>query len=179
MVPANQYEPLVGWVTSPNTWFSEKGSSRLGPQVAPEGIVEAAAELVSAEARDRGVLLEIRIRPPLLTIHADSDRILQALLNLLKNSLKFTNRGGRVTLRVEQGESEVLFSVEDTGVGIEAADLSHAFERYWQKPRRGETGTGLGLAIVEGIVGAHAGQIRVQSTPGKGSGFSFTIPSDD
>ncbi|MEA2724752.1 MAG: hypothetical protein QOH59_2523, partial [Gemmatimonadales bacterium] len=126
-------------------------------QVTPEGIVEAAAELVAAEARERGVLLELRIPRALRAIYADSDRVLQALVNLLKNSLKFTSRGGRITLRAEQLESGILFSVEDTGAGIEAADLPHIFERYWQKQRGGEAGTGLGLAIVRGIVDAHSG----------------------
>jgi signal transduction histidine kinase len=70
--------------------------------------------------------------------------------------------------------------VQDTGPGIAADDLPHVFDRYWQKRRAGgKRGTGLGLAIVRGIVEAHGGTIDVESTPGVGSEFSFTIPSSN
>jgi signal transduction histidine kinase len=72
----------------------------------------------------------------------------------------------------------VRFAVKDNGVGIAADDLPHVFDRYWQKRRSGgEPGVGLGLAIVRGIVDAHGGHLAVESAPGEGSQFSFTIPT--
>jgi signal transduction histidine kinase len=110
-------------------------------------------------------------------VRADGDRVLQALANLMNNALKFTEPGGRITLRGNPQSGAVCFSVEDTGVGIRAEDLPHIFDRYWHKHRGSEGGRGLGLAIVKGIVNAHGGRVDVKSIPGKGSRFSFAIPT--
>jgi signal transduction histidine kinase len=125
------------------------------------------------------VALALQVPPGLPTVRADPERLLQALGNLVANALKFARDGGRITLRAEQRPTGVRLSVQDTGAGIAADDLPHVFDRYWQKRRAGggKRGTGLGLAIVRGIVEAHGGTVDVESTPGEGSEFSFTIPA--
>ena len=145
---------------------------------APCDLLAQASDMFAATARQRGVVFETQATPNLQPVRADAERVVQGLANLLTNSLKFTARGGHITLRAEPDPSGVRFAVEDTGVGIAADDLPHVFDRFWQKHREGgERGTGLGLAIVRGIVDAHGGQIRVESTPGQGSRFSFTLPT--
>lgn len=145
---------------------------------APGAILAEVAEIFAAPAKQRGLTLETQTEPDLPAIRADADRVHQALSNLITNAFKFTDAGGRITLRAEQGLDTVRFVVKDTGVGISADDLPHVFARYWQKRRSGgEPGVGLGLAIVRGIVDAHGGHLAVDSAPGRGSRFSFTIPT--
>jgi signal transduction histidine kinase len=157
----------------------EAGHLALEAQVEdPAAILARVADLFAAAAHDAGVALELREVRDLPTIRADADRVIQALGNLVTNALKFTDRGGRVTLSAERDMGSVRFAVEDTGAGIPAEELSHVFDRFWQR-RRGATrrGTGLGLPIVRGIVEAHGGELSVQSMPDSGSRFSFTIPA--
>jgi signal transduction histidine kinase len=145
---------------------------------APDAILAEAAEIFAAAAQQRGLTLETETEPDLPAIRADAGRVHQALGNLIMNAFKFTDAGGRITLRSEHDLGSVRFAVKDTGLGIAADDLPHVFDRYWQKRRSGgEPGVGLGLAIVRGIVDAHGGHLAVESAPGKGSQFSFTIPT--
>src|SRR5690606_40475472 len=102
------------------------------------------------------------------TVAADHDRILQVFSNLIDNAIKFTPRGGRVTVRAEGGDHEVVFSISDTGPGIPQEQLAHLFEPFWQAKRARRAGAGLGLAIARGIVEAHGGWIRVESETGRG-----------
>jgi PAS domain S-box-containing protein len=156
----------------------EAGRLAIEPRVeSPADILAQIGEMFSASARDRGVTLATRAAPDLPVVHVDLERVLQGLANLTTNALKFTDRGGRITVHAERDPRGVRFAVDDTGVGIAPADLPHVFDHYWQKHSRGEKGTGLGLAIVRGIVEAHGGQLGVESTPGQGSRFSFTVPS--
>jgi signal transduction histidine kinase len=124
------------------------------------------------------VSLEYRLDPGAAVpdIWVDSDRLLQVFENLIGNAIKFTPPGGRVTVGATAREQDVLFRVADTGMGIEADDLSHVFDRFWQAPGAKRRGAGLGLAIVKGIVEAHGGDVWVESKPGQGSTFFFTIP---
>ena len=145
---------------------------------APGAILAEAAEMFAAAAQQRGLMLETQTEPDLPAIRADAGRVHQALGNLIMNAFKFTDTGGRITLRSEHAPGSVRFAVTDTGVGIAADDLPHVFDRYWQKRRSGgEPGVGLGLAIVRGIVDAHGGHLAVESAPGRGTQFSFTIPT--
>ena len=111
----------------------------------------------------------------------DLTRLRQLMLNLVTNAIKYTPRGGRVTISLTRGEEVVTLTVEDTGIGIAAADLPYVFERFWRADRvrsraseRG--GFGLGLAICQWIAQAHGGQLSVVSRLGRGSAFSVTLP---
>jgi two-component system phosphate regulon sensor histidine kinase PhoR len=114
--------------------------------------------------------LEASISPPLLE---------QAVINLIDNAVKYSERGDRVEVRAEAGEDEVVISVSDRGCGIEREHLPRLFERFYRADKarsRKLGGTGLGLAIVKHIIQAHHGSITVESTPGEGSTFSVHLP---
>jgi signal transduction histidine kinase len=110
--------------------------------------------------------------PPVM---ADRDRILQLFSNLAGNAVKFTPRGGCVTLGAVAAGDRVLFSVTDSGVGMTEEQVEHAFDRFWQAGQGDRRGVGLGLSIARGIVNAHAGTLTVESSPGAGSVFRFTL----
>lgn len=137
------------------------------------------------EAREAAQLrgtqtLELVYDPELssLRVRCDKKRILQVLGNLLGNAIRYTPDNGRIILRVAQQDSELLFIVEDTGCGIAAAELPHIFEQYWQAGHNEQRkdGVGLGLFISKALVEMHGGRIWVESTPGQGSRFYFTLP---
>ena len=109
-------------------------------------------------------------------VNADPHRVQQVLSNLIGNAIKFTPRGGRITMRGERLANEVRLAVTDTGPGIPAEQLPHVFGQYWQGSRADRRGIGLGLAIAKGIVEGHDGRIWVESTVGEGSSFYFTLP---
>jgi PAS domain S-box-containing protein len=121
--------------------------------------------------------LELLLEAPrdLPDVFGDPDRLLQIFENLIGNAIKFTKPGGRITVKAAPGQGEVLFSVADTGSGLSAEDLPHVFDRFWQR-KAGHKGAGLGLPIAKSIVEAHGGRIGVDSSPGCGSTFWFTIP---
>jgi signal transduction histidine kinase len=112
-----------------------------------------------------------------LRVSGDEERLVQVLANLLGNALRFTERGGQVTLGARRNGNEVEIHVRDSGAGIPASELGRIFERYWTVRRNApKGGTGLGLAIARGIVEAHGGRLWAESTPGVGSTFRFTVP---
>jgi signal transduction histidine kinase len=113
-----------------------------------------------------------------LPLVCDARRLGQALGNLVANAIKFTPPGGKVTVGAAPSGPEIRFSVTDTGPGNSEAGRAHVFERYWRGRQRDLTkGLGLGLFIAKGIVLAHGGTIQVASVLGKGSTFSFSIPT--
>ena len=122
--------------------------------------------------------LELLLEAPreLPEVFADRDRLLQIFENLIGNAIKFTRPGGRITVGATPRQDEVLFSVADTGSGLSAEELPHVFDRFWQR-KAGRNGAGLGLPIAKSIVEAHGGRIGVESSPGRGSTFWFTIPA--
>jgi signal transduction histidine kinase len=117
-----------------------------------------------------------RLDDDLPVLLGDQHRLQQVLSNLLGNAVRFTPHGGEVVLAVRYSEAAVRFSVKDTGPGVAADDVPRLFERYWQAPRLLRAGSGLGLYIAKGIVDAHGGEIGVESEPGKGAEFWFTVP---
>jgi signal transduction histidine kinase len=139
----------------------------------PESIVRESVELVQPVAQERGITLEARPAANLREISCDRDRLMQVLGNLLGNALEFTPEGGQVVVRTAADSGGVRFEVEDTGPGIKAEDLPHLFERYW---KAGSRGTGLGLFIAQSVVRGHGGRIEVESRPGVGARFYFTVP---
>jgi signal transduction histidine kinase len=139
-------------------------------------IVREADEMCRHEAKERGVQLHTAMPELEQLVHADGGRVLQAVVNLIGNALKFTGAGGRVTVSARRTGNVVVFCVTDTGPGIPEEDQAHLFDAFWQARNGDRRGVGLGLAIAKGIVEAHGGRIWVESKPGKGSTFSFTLP---
>ncbi len=134
--------------------------------------VSDAFELVT---RNQGITLTT-LPAPDVRVSCDAARIAQVLANLVGNALKFTPKGGAITISATPRDEEIVFSVRDTGVGIEPSAAAHVFDRYWQKSEDAARGTGLGLFIVKGIVESHGGRVWVESKPGEGSDFRFTLP---
>lgn len=123
--------------------------------------------------------IDLAIETPELdaAVRADPVRVSQIVGNLLGNAVKFVPEHGRVVLRALRDGPNVVFQVEDSGPGIPPADVEHLFDKFW-RARKGDTrGVGLGLTIAKGLVEAHGGKIWVESAPGRGSTFSFTLPA--
>jgi PAS domain S-box-containing protein len=155
-------------------------SGRFSVVPAPCEIAPLLAEAVASclpAAGEKGVLLEREPFPEGAPVPCDRERVLQVLGNLLGNAVKFCSPGDRVTLRAALEGPELHVQVEDTGPGIAEADLAHVFEPYWSANGQERRGTGLGLFISKGIVAAHRGRIWVQSAPGRGTVFHFTLPA--
>jgi len=154
-------------------------AGRLWIQPAPADPEELLREAVDAHcqvAAAKSITLEATTGGPLPSVLADRERIGQVFSNLIGNALKFTPRGGRVSVRGWRVGTEVRFAVEDTGPGIAGEDQAHVFDRFWQAKNASRLGTGLGLSIAKAIVEGHGGSIRVESAPGQGSRFEFSVP---
>ncbi|MEJ2695576.1 MAG: ATP-binding protein, partial [Candidatus Sulfobium sp.] len=116
-----------------------------------------------------------------LEICGDTFLLDQAFSNLVENSIKYTPRGGKVTITTQEKEGKALITVSDTGIGIPEEDIPHLFERFYRVDKersRRAGGTGLGLSITQWIIKAHKGTITVRSTPGSGSDFIVSLPKD-
>jgi PAS domain S-box-containing protein len=154
----------------------------LSLELAEEAIPPLLQEIVNSFAlatSEKDLQLRYEVRGAVPHIRVDRARIQQLLTNLIGNAIKFTPPGGRIIVRLEPRPGELLFSVEDTGVGIAAEDIGRVFDRFWQAGKTKRAGAGLGLAICKAVVQAHSGRIWVESREGKGSTFSFTLPADD
>jgi PAS domain S-box-containing protein len=143
-------------------------------------LLVAAAEVVRPAAEGKGVHLVIDVDADIGATMADADRIQQVVWNLLTNAVRFTPRGGRVTITAERANSGITISVRDTGAGIAAEHLAHVFERFKQvdsSTTRAHGGLGLGLSIVRHLVEAHGGVAEVHSAGlGEGAEFTVTLP---
>jgi len=144
--------------------------------VSPAALLEETEELFRAQAAVAAVTMKYEADPDLPPVRADHHRILQVFSNLIGNSMKFTPEGGCITVRAKLAGEEVLFSTSDTGPGIAKEHLGDIFSPYWQAKRAERLGAGLGLPIAKGIVEAHGGRIWVESEPGRGTDFFFTLP---
>ena len=143
----------------------------------PRALVRAVMAELAPMAVVKGLTLTATVAEDLPRVRCDIARIEQVIANLIGNALKFTPKGGRVTVGVERvGGTRLRFSVTDTGQGMTREELSHAFDRFWQAKASSRGTAGLGLAICRGIVGAHGGEIVVASEPGAGSTVSFPLP---
>ena len=143
--------------------------------------VESAAHQHDAAAARRGVHLSVELPPAPIRIRHDPPRIGQVVANLVGNAVKFTPRGGSVRVAVEPTADGARIDVADTGVGIDAAELPHIFERFYRGSRANEargSGSGLGLAIVRSIVDMHGGTVQVESGSEVGSRFRVYLPRD-
>ncbi|MGH7509125.1 MAG: ATP-binding protein [Gemmatimonadales bacterium] len=153
-------------------------------------VLGVAQGMFAPVAREQNLELVVETTTDLPLVDADPSRLLQVLSNLLSNAVKFTPAGGRVVLSARVAGIEpagslgpaaldggVRFAVSDTGPGMAPDDLAHVFDWFWQSPRGGRSGAGLGLAIAKGLIEAHRGSLEVESAPGRGSTFWFTVPA--
>jgi signal transduction histidine kinase len=136
-------------------------------------IVQEVGQLVTPQAQELGVALDVIVPSADCVIDCDRDRLMQILGNLLGNALKFTPDGGRISLRALERPDAVRFEVEDSGTGIRPEHLPYIFERFRSFDSRG---TGLGLFIARTLVAAHSGALSVRSRLGHGATFWFEIP---
>ncbi len=143
-------------------------------------VVEKVTKTVSPLAEKKNLAMEIKIGPKVGLINSDRRRVEQILLNLLSNAIKFSEQGC-IGIECLQKENQVFFFVKDTGIGIKKADINKLFKPFRQVDTgitRRHEGTGLGLSICKRLVDMMGGNIWVESEPGKGSIFSFTLPLD-
>jgi signal transduction histidine kinase len=143
---------------------------------------KVAGEVISysrQKANDRSVALTFDIRPDIPYVQADEEKISWAILQLVENAIKFTPKGGKVTLIIQpETDTLVMISVSDTGIGIAPEKMDEIFEPFHQldaSANRHYGGTGLGLALVKEIVSAHGSIIEVKSEQGKGTTFAFPL----
>lgn len=142
-------------------------------------LISDALESFSGVAQQQGIRLEGSAAPGIDPVTMDVGRMGRVLNNLLSNALHHTPDGGCITLRADPDGRQIRVSLIDNGNGIAPEDMPYIFDRFYRGDKsrsRATGGAGLGLAITKGIVEAHGGQIGVQSEPGKGTTFSFTLP---
>jgi signal transduction histidine kinase len=142
-------------------------------------LVETVAASLDQLAAERDIQLEVQI-PHRVELLGDEARLIQVVMNLLDNAIRYTNPDGQVRVSVEQSTEEARLIVRDTGIGIAPEHLPHIFERFYRAdPLRRETGgssSGLGLSIVEWIIHAHNGSVGVSSQVGQGTCFTVHLP---
>jgi PAS domain S-box-containing protein len=156
-------------------------SGRLTIEPRPEDVIAVVCDAVEM-LRPLAKSSSLRLRPvfdeALPRVLVDPGRIQQVLSNLIGNAIKFTPSGGSITVRAEHVPEGVRIAITDTGPGIPTEQLPHVFGRFWQGKRTDRRGLGLGLVIAKAIVEAHGGRIWVESQPGVGSTFFFTVPAE-
>lgn len=150
--------------------------------VSLSSVARQAVSMLQTTAREKGVGLEMAVDSRVPLVHADPDRVMQVLVNLVDNAIKFTPANGSVMVKacmVEADPAFVYVSVADTGRGISPEARALVFERMYQDPNSTDNsrkGLGLGLYIARELIRLHGGRIWVESQPGHGSVFTFTIP---
>jgi cell cycle sensor histidine kinase DivJ len=158
----------------------ETGNFEIMPEpFAPEHVIGEGCDMLALKARDAGIELAVRLPKKLPRVVADKRALSQIMLNLLANAIKFSNRGGRVTVSARAQGAAIVVSVEDNGVGIGAEDLPRVGDPFFQARSsydRRHDGTGLGLSIVKGLLALHGGHIEIISRLGEGTRVTFHLP---
>jgi signal transduction histidine kinase len=129
-------------------------------------------------AQNKSQSLQSDLTPDILPVYVDSAKFERVIGNLIANAINYTAKGGTITLSTNGNENMTRFTIEDSGQGIDPADLPHIFERFYRtdRARDSASGSGLGLAIVKELVEAHNGTISVESVIDKGTRFMITLP---
>jgi signal transduction histidine kinase len=157
----------------------EAGKMELEPgRVAVEPLIDGSVTMIRERAAKHGIAIAVTVDAGVGEIDADERKLRQVLFNLLSNAVKFTPDRGRIDVGAVRVNGEVRVSVKDTGVGIALADQGRIFEKFVQAEsgRRQEASTGLGLALAKSLVELHGGRLWVESVPGAGSTFIFSVP---
>ncbi len=170
------------WITQNLLDLSRLDSGFANLEVATHDAGEmllAAAGAFRQGALDRGIALHVQTPEPPLAVRCDRARMEIALSNLFDNALKYTPAGGHISVGAASGNAAgtVTLWVENSGAGIDPADLPHIFERFYRGKGDGAHGSGLGLALVKSVVQAHGGQVEVQNDPGQGCRFVIDLPA--
>jgi cell cycle sensor histidine kinase DivJ len=160
----------------------ESGNFEITPEpFAPAPAIRSCCDILALKAQEAGVALTTRIASDLPEIVADRRAVNQILLNLVSNAIKFTPRGGSVSVSALRDGAKLVVAVEDTGVGIGEADLARVGEAFFQARGaydRRHDGTGLGLSIVKGFVRLHGGDMNISSRLGSGTRVTVRLPVD-
>ena len=141
-------------------------------------IAQSVKEGYDPKAIERNVTLRIEPRPDLSQVSGDPKSLERALMSLVDNAIKFSPKGGDVTIRFDEKGEDVFVSVEDHGIGIEEENMKHIFDRFYHLERHGDDlfgGIGIGLSITNQVIKQHQGKLEVESTAGKGSTFTLTL----
>ena len=158
----------------------ESRQYRLRPEDVSVGpALQQITDPLRERAEKKRISLRVDVGPEVPPVHADPRALQQVVTNLIDNAIKYCGDGCEVVARASPGASEVRILVSDNGPGIEAKHLPRLFERFYRVDlgrSRDQGGTGLGLSIVKHLVEAMGGRVTVESAPGQGSSFSFTLP---
>jgi cell cycle sensor histidine kinase DivJ len=158
----------------------ESGNFEITPEpCAPGEVVTNCCDILALKAKSAGVELNVRVPPTLPEVVADRRAMSQILINLVSNAIKFTDRGGRVTVSASIEAGALKLAIEDTGIGIGADDLPRLGEAFFQARAsydRRHDGTGLGLSIVTGLVKLHGGMTEIRSKLGVGTCVTVRLP---
>jgi PAS domain S-box-containing protein len=148
-------------------------------QIAAGDIVHQVVGSLEVHAQQKNIQMNVSVPAEPIRIAVDVTFLTQAVKNLVENAIKFTPMGGRVDVGVRREEAQVVFSVEDNGIGIAPLDQRRLFEKFYRPgvPNQNQRGSGLGLAIVKSIVERHGGEVWFESQLGKGSSFYIRIPT--
>jgi two-component system, OmpR family, phosphate regulon sensor histidine kinase PhoR len=174
---AERLASLIGDLLILSELESGETSRELAPVVI-EGVVGHVCALLEEKARSKKISIAMQGLGEALPVLADRGKLEQVMVNLLDNAIKYTPENGSIAISAAEAEGMVSIAVTDSGIGIPPKELSRIFERFYRVDAarsREQGGTGLGLAIVKHIVQLHGGSVSVESTPGKGSTFSFTL----
>ena len=165
--------------------LSQMDADKLELELRPVGVaqlVESCYETARHRATEKGLNLSLDVPGGLPNVSGDARRLQEVLQNLLENAIQYTLPGGKIVLSAEAKNEEVIFTVEDTGIGIPQADQPRIFERFYRVDvarSREAGGTGLGLSIAKHLIEGHGGRIWVESEVGVGSKFHVSVPIFD
>ena len=190
--PTEEYRDVIGGALlevrhlarlSQNLLFLARGQSgRVTLSFANIDLVKLLGEIarnIAPAAADRNLALTVELPSEPVRAFVDSDRLQQVFHNLLENSMRYTEPGGTIRIRLTSVPEEARMEVSDTGIGIPPDDLPYVFERFFRSDRARRAysgGSGLGLSIVRWIVEAHKGRVEVQSHLGAGTTFTVKLP---
>lgn len=157
----------------------EAGFDARKDEVSLEQILQFTADNLGRQIIDKKLDFRVQVEPDIPILRGNPIRLRQMVDNLLVNAVKYTPEGGKVNIHLRREDSQVIFEVADTGVGIPPTDQPHIFEKFYRASNvpKGTQGTGLGLAIVRSIVENHQGRIWVESNEGRGTKFVVVLPA--
>jgi signal transduction histidine kinase len=144
------------------------------------GLVAEYKRTAQTSLAEKNITLKVESEPNLTALWVDPDRILQVLRNILDNAIRYSPEGGQILFQVKQVEEYVQFSIQDSGTGLEQAELRKVFNRFYQTDSsrtRDSEGSGLGLAIARSVVEQHGGRIWAESPEGEGLKILIDLPA--